>query len=114
MPRGVDFKVPLRDVQEAHRAHLAGWSLRALARMHWQQWGYASAESALEGLRRAMRALELPVRDRVEATRLARTLHGELTREATSDSSHPGHQRALERRRWNREQKRLRDEENAA
>lgn len=113
MPRGVDFKVPLRDVQEAHRAHLAGWSIRALARLHWRQWGYASAASAAMGLSAAMRALGLPVRDRVEATRLARTVHGELTRDATRDPSHPDHQQALERRRWNRAQKRLRDQEQA-
>lgn len=112
MPRGVDFKVPLRDVQEAHRAHLAGWSIRALARLHWRQWGYASPASAAMGLSAAMRALDLPVRDRVEATRLARTVHGELTRDA-ADPGHPDHALHLERRRWNRAQKRLRDQEQA-
>lgn len=113
MPRGVEFKVPLRDVQEAHRAHLAGWSIRALARLHWRQWGYASSASAAMGLSAAMRALGLPVRDRVEATRLARTVHGELTR-AAADPEHPDHALHLERRRWNRAQKRLRDQEQAA
>jgi hypothetical protein len=41
MPRGLEFKIPLQDAFEAHRAHPAGWSIRALARLHWRQWGYA-------------------------------------------------------------------------
>lgn len=101
MPRGVEFRVPLKAVMDAHRAHQAGWSLRALARMHYQEWGYASPGSALEGLRAAMRALELPVRDRIAATVEASTVHGNSGR-AAREPSHPDHARHLAQRRHNR------------
>ena len=94
MPRGVEFKVPLRDAFEAHRAHLAGWSIRALARLHWRQWGYASAGSACEGLRRMFRALDLPVRPKLEAVRLALTIHGNDIA-GIRDPAHPEHSRYL-------------------
>lgn len=95
---GPDFRIPMRDVREAHEAHLKGWSLRALCRLHWQQWGYASPKSALEGLRGAMRALDLPVRGRIEATVLTSTVHGHSSR-AAGKPGHPDHARFLAQRR---------------
>lgn len=102
---GCDYRISLRAVRQAHSEHLAGWSLRALARMRWEEWGYASPASALEGLRMAMRALDLPIRDRVAATVDASTVHGHSTR-ASRDTSHPDHQAHLARRRHLRAQKR--------
>ena len=104
MPRGVDFKIPLADARQAHVDHMAGWSLRAIARMRWRQWGYASDRSALEGLRGVFRALELPVRDRIEATVDASLVHGN-GRRALRDPAHPEHGRHLEQRRHNRRRK---------
>lgn len=101
MPRGVDFKIPLVDVHQAHREHLAGWSLRAIARLRWQEWGYASPGSALEGLRGALRALELPTRSRHEAILAFNTVHGNSTR-AAREPGHPDHGRYLEHRRLRR------------
>lgn len=105
MPRGVESKIPLRDTLEAHRAHQAGWSLRALARLHHEQWGYKTPASALEGLRAVFRTLDLPVRDRIEATVDASTRHGNLAR-AFKDPAHPEHARHLAQRRHNRRLKR--------
>lgn len=100
MPRGVDFRIPLSEVRQAHAEHLAGWSLRALARMRYEQWGYASPNSALEGLRRAMHTLELPVRDRIEATIAASEVHGKARRadKAAGTREHRAHRNALRRR----------------
>lgn len=101
MPRGVEFKIPLADARQAHAEHLAGWSLRAIARLRWQKWGYASANSALEGLRGVFRALDLPVRSRVQATVEASTRHGN-SRRAFADPDHPEHDRHLAQRRHRR------------
>ena len=104
MPSGPDFLVPLQAVREAHQAHLAGWSLRALGRLHWREWGYSSPESAALGLSAAMRALDLPVRSATEAARLAHTIHGNLARELHSPE-HPEHRRYLDHVRWARERR---------
>jgi hypothetical protein len=103
MPR--DYKIPLPDVLAAHRSHRAGWSIRALARMHWTRWGYASPESANEGLRHAFRTLSLDVRDQAAATMLARTVHGH-NRRGMADPAHPDHAAYLEHRRWTAAQRR--------
>jgi len=92
MPRGVDYKIPLADLLQAAEEHAAGWSLRAIARMRWRQWGYASAASALEGLRHALRTIDAPVRDRIQATIDASTIHGNASR-AARDPGHPDHDR---------------------
>jgi len=98
MPRGVDYRIPLADLLAAAAQHQAGWSLRSIARLHWRRWGYATPKSALEGLRQGMRTLELPVRDRIEATVLASTMHGN-SRRAARQPDHPDHQAFLAHRR---------------
>lgn len=98
MPRGNEYRIPLADLLQAARQHERGWSLRSIARLHWRRWGYASSKSALEGLRGALRTIDAPVRDRVEATQLASIMHGNSTR-AARDPGHPDHQRFLEHRR---------------
>lgn len=103
MPRGVDYRIPLAAVRQAADAHQAGWSLRALARMHYREWGYKTPKSALEGLRHAMRTLDLPIRDRVTATVDATTRHGHSTR-AARDPEHPEHEQHLAHRRHMRRQ----------
>jgi hypothetical protein len=80
MPRGVDYRIPLADLLQAAADHQAGFSLRAIARLRWRQWGYASDKSALEGLRHALRTIDAPVRDRIEATIEASTIHGKSRR----------------------------------
>jgi hypothetical protein len=104
MPRGVDFRIPLAAVRQASAEHQAGWSLRALARMRYAEWGYASPGSALEGLRHAMRELDMPVRDRIEATVDASTIHGNARR-AMRAPEHPEHARNLAHRRHLRQRK---------
>lgn len=101
MPRGVEFKIPMQAALDAHREHMAGWSLRALARMRWEEWGYASPESALEGLHGVFRALDLPIRSRRDAILAFNTVHGNSTR-AARDPGHPDHERFLEHRRRRR------------
>src|SRR5207237_6122175 len=64
-----------------------------------------SEGSALEALRRALRTVGEPVRDRVEATVAASLAHGNATR-AIRDPSHPDHARNLEHRRRLRRRKR--------
>lgn len=98
MPRGVDYKIPLADLLEAAAHHRRGWSLRSIARMKWRQWGYASDKSALEGLRHALRAIDAPVRDRIDATVRASVMHGNSSR-AARVPGHPDHERHLEHRR---------------
>lgn len=97
MPRGVEYKIPLRDLLQAAEQHRVGWSLRAISRMNWKRWGYASPKSALEGLRMALRSIDAPVRDRIEATKAASTLHGLATREARKGGE--GHDAFLAHRR---------------
>lgn len=101
MPRGVDYKIPLRDLLECAEEHKAGWSLRAICRMRYAGWGYASVGSALEGLRRALRTIDAPVRDRVAATVDASTIHGN-GRRALRDPGHPQHELHLAQRRHRR------------
>jgi hypothetical protein len=105
MPRGVDYRVPLRDVLWAADQHARGWSLRSIARLHWRRWGYSSPKSALGGLSHAMRALDLPVRDRIEATILASEMHGHASRDARLPG-HPDHAAFLAHRRAVRRRKR--------
>jgi hypothetical protein len=100
-PRGLDYRIPLADLLQAAEQHERGWSLRSIARLHWRRWGYASAGSALEGLRSALRAIDAPVRDRIDATRLASVMHGNSTR-AAREPGHPDHARFLEHRRATR------------
>ena len=108
MPRGVAYRSPLADLLQAAREHEAGWSLRAISRMRWQVWGYASPGSALEGLRHALRTLDAPVRDRVDATVDASLRHG-LTRRAARAPGHPDHAAALAHRRHLRALRRAAD-----
>lgn len=98
MPRGVDYRIPLRDLLAAAERHQRGESLRSIARLNWRQWGYASAKSALEGLRAALRTIDAPVRDRIDATILASTMHGK-SRRAARLPGHRDHQEFLEHRR---------------
>lgn len=97
MPRGVDYKIPLRDLLQAARDHEAGWSLRFIARSSWRHWGYASAGSALEGLRHALRTIDAPVRGRIAATVEASTMHGNARRAMRAPDSN-GHTRNLAHR----------------
>lgn len=105
MPRGVEYRIPLADLRQCAREHQAGWSLRALSRMRWEQWGYASPGSALEGLRRALRTIDAPVRDRIEASIDASLIHGN-NRRAMKHPGHPEHARQLEHRRATRASRR--------
>ncbi len=105
MPRGVEYRLSLADAQEAHKAHVAGWSLRAISRMRYREWGYASPNSALEAMRGVFRLLELPTRDRVEAVVDFSTVHGNSAR-AFRDPAHPEHARHLAHRRHVRAQAR--------
>lgn len=98
MPRGVDYRIPLADLLQAAEQHERGWSLRTICRFRWQEWGYASPKSALEGLRHALRSIDAPVRDRVEATVAASELHGN-SRRAARLPGHPDHERFLAHRR---------------
>lgn len=98
MPRGVDYKIPLADLLQAAEQHQRGWSLRSICRMKWRQWGYASEKSALEALRRALRTIDAPVRDRIEATVSASVMHGNSSRAARLPG-HPDHDRFLAHRR---------------
>jgi hypothetical protein len=107
MPRGVDYKIPLHDLLQAAEQHARGWSLRSICRMKWQQWGYASDKSALEALRHALRTIDAPVRDRIEATVQASVMHGNSSR-AARHPSHPDHARHLAHRRQVRVNKRER------
>jgi len=95
---GTDYRIPLADLLTAAAQHRAGWSLRSIARLNWHRWGYASDKTALEALRTAMRTLELPVRDRIEATVLASTMHGN-SRRAARLPGHPDHRAFLAHRR---------------
>ncbi len=105
MPRGVDYRIPLAELLAAAEDHRRGWSLRAISRMRYRRWGYASPGSALEGLRKALRTIEAPVRDRVEATVDASLVHGHARR-AMRMPEHPEHARALAHRAYLRAQKR--------
>jgi hypothetical protein len=98
MPRGVEFRIPLGDALAAGEQHRRDWLLRAIAWLRWRRWGYASENSALEGLRHAMRTLDLPVRDRVDATVLASTMHGN-SRRVARQPGHPDHAAFLAHRR---------------
>jgi len=104
---GVDFKISVTEARRAHAEHLAGWSLRAIARRHHQHWGYASPGSALEGLRGALRTLGLPVRGRIEQTVRESLVHGN-SRRAARIPGHPDHARHLAHRRALRAAKRRR------
>jgi hypothetical protein len=97
MPRGVDYKIPLADLFQARDEHAMGFSLRSIARRRWRGWGYASMKSALEGLRHALRTIDAPVRDRIEATIEASLIHGH-NRRAMKETWHPEHARQLEHR----------------
>ena len=90
MPRGVDYKIPLAELLQAAEDHKRGWSLRAISRLRWKSWGYASPGSALEGLRHALRTIDAPVRDRVTAVVEASTIHGKARR-AMREPGHPKH-----------------------
>jgi hypothetical protein len=105
VPRGQDFKISLKEARAAHEAHMAGWSLRALGRMHYREWGYASPGSAASALTYVFRALDLPTRDRITATVEASTVHGN-NRRGMGDPAHPEHDRFLAHRRHVRRRKR--------
>lgn len=102
MPRGQEYRIPLSELLWAADRHRQdGWSLRFIAGSRWRQWGYASPGSALEALRHALRTIDQPVRDCIEATRLASLMHGDSTR-AARQPGHPDHERYLEHRRRTR------------
>lgn len=95
---GPDFLIPLAAVRQAAADHQAGWSLRALARLRYREWGYKTPDSAQQGLRCAMHTLDLPVRDQRAATADATTVHG-LASGGAHEPSHPDHQQFLAYRR---------------
>ena len=65
-----------------HRLHIEGGvSIRALGRMLYERNGYASANACSAGISWAFRSMGLQTRDRIEATRLASTVHGLAPRE---------------------------------
>lgn len=101
-PRGVESRIPLADLFQAAREHQAGWSLRAISRLRYQQWGYANPHSALEGLRTALKYIDAPVRDRIQATIDASLIHGH-GRRAAKDPTHPDHAAFLAHRRHTRQ-----------
>ena len=98
MPRGQDYRIPLKALFAAAERHQRGESLRSISRLHWHEWGYSSPGSALEGLRYALRSIGAPVRGRIEQTVLSATMHGN-SRRAFRDAEHPEHERHLEHRR---------------
>jgi hypothetical protein len=98
MPRGVDYKFSIAELHQAAAEHEAGWSLRAICRLRWEVWGYASVGSALEALRRALRLIDAPVRDRIDATIDASLVHGNARR-AMRLPGHAEHDRNLRHRR---------------
>lgn len=104
---GVDYKVPLADLFEVAKEHQAGWSLRAISRMRWEKWGYASPASALDALRRALRSIDAPVRTQAEASLDASLRHGNSSR-AARKPGHPDHERWLAHRKAMRALKRER------
>lgn len=97
MPRGNEYRIPLADLLAAAEQHQRGWSLRSIAKFRWQAWGYASEKSALEGLRNGLRTIDAPVRDRIQATVLASTMHGN-SRRAARQPGHPDHSAFLAHR----------------
>lgn len=109
MPRGVEYRIPLRDLLDAAEDHANGMSLRAIARMGWESWGYASEKSALEGLRHALRSIDAPIRGRIEQTVLSSTKHGN-GRRAFRDPNHPEHERHLAQRRKTRAARRKKEQ----
>lgn len=104
---GPDYKIPLADLLEVAKEHQAGWSLRAISRMRWERWGYASAASALEALRRALRSIDAPVRSQAEARLDTSLRHGNASR-AAKEPGHPDHARWLAHRRAMRARERER------
>lgn len=104
MPRGKELLIPHADLRWAAERHAEGWSLRFIARARWQQWGYASPDSANESLRRSLHYVGATARDRIEATRLAHLTHGN-TCQPLLDPDHPEHQRYLDHRRHMRQQR---------
>jgi hypothetical protein len=71
-------------------------SLRAIARMVWQRFGYRSEGSCLEGMRAAFRREGLPVRHRSAATAAANRARGQRL---------PGEDKNAYRRRMRRERR---------
>lgn len=101
MPRGVDYRFTLAQLREAERMHRSGWSLRAIGRLRFREWGSSSPQSAAMALSSALHASGGYVRDRVEAVRAFSTVHGDMAR-AAADPASPDHSRFLARRRINR------------
>lgn len=104
MPSPVSL-IPDQEARELHARHLAGESLRQLARDRAACWGYRTAASAAEGLRLAWRRLGLPARPRLDVVRDVSTRHGDSTR-AAALVGHPEHARFLTRRQLNRRRRR--------
>ena len=72
-----DAKLTRDQVVAAHRLHTeGGYSIRALGRLLWQRYGYASEKSCANSLSDLFATVGLPARDRIEATRIASTTHG--------------------------------------
>lgn len=105
MPRGPEYKIPLRDLQRAADEHDAGFSLRSICRRRWSEWGYSSVGSALEALRRGLRLIDRDVRDRIESCVMSSTVHGNATRQGKAH----GTPRALAHRRWQIRRRRIRE-----
>lgn len=93
-----DGRLTIREVTQAHRMHVAGWSIRAIARLQYRTWGYASADSAAYQLRAAMKQVGLEIRSQREATADANMRHGHM-RSAHWAIDHPNHEAVNAQRR---------------
>lgn len=90
-PVGVYGKLTDDQVRAAHVLYRRGESLRAIARRIYRQAGYASARSCANSLHDHFVRLDLPRRDRIEATIAASTTHGLAPRRGVA----PEHRRRL-------------------
>lgn len=79
-PQRPESKMTLAQIRQAHARHVAGESVRALGRALWETYGYASPSSCANSLSEAFLREGLATRDRIEATKLASTVHGNAGR----------------------------------
>lgn len=85
--RGQGRRLTDEQVRAAHRLHMeGGLSMRELGRRLYQRFGYSNAKSCGQALSTAFALLDLPARDRIEATRRASTIHGLAPRKPASDA----------------------------
>ena len=80
-----DAKLTAEQIAAAHKLYAgAGLSLRELGRRLYERYGYSSSAACANALHKAFRLEGLGLRDRIEATRQASTIHG-LRRRGTHD-----------------------------